>query len=102
MESVPNFVNIAAYGAAGLIALSIVDGIVNLPLLNILIGVPVQIVGATTALALAARYLKDGKDPISDIKGVHAKINKLIPEDLPQALPADLASEWEAAGRKND
>ena len=47
VESVPNAANIAAYGAAGFLALSVVDGIVNLPLLNILLGVPVQIVGAT-------------------------------------------------------
>ena len=58
VDTIPNATVIAAYGAAGLLALSIVDGIINLPLLNILIGGPVQAVGALTALALAARYLK--------------------------------------------
>lgn len=47
-EQVPNAPVVAAYGAAGAIALSLVDGAVNLPLLNILIGVPVQILGLFT------------------------------------------------------
>ena len=46
---------------------------------------PVRGTGAAQALALAVRYLKDGKDAVADIKGTHAKLVKLIPDDLPQA-----------------
>ena len=39
---------------------------------------------------------------MADIKGVHAQLNSLVPDDMPRPLPADLAAEWEAAGRKNN
>jgi hypothetical protein len=93
-DTVPNREIVAAYGAGALIALGIVDGIINLPLLNVFIGAPVQILGFVSGLALAVRYLSEGKSPVADAKKLAVDINALIPESLPKPLTEDTVRSW--------
>ena len=93
-DTVPNREIVAAYGAAALIALGIVDGIINLPLLNVFIGAPVQILGFVSGLALAVRYLNDGKSPVEDAKKLAVDLNELIPESLPKPLTEETVRSW--------
>lgn len=92
IAAVPNKEVVLAYGIGSLVALAIVDGIINLPLLNVLIGAPVQILGFVTALALGVRYLNDGKDAKAEAKELLLKLNGLVPEGLPKPVPEDSAS----------
>jgi hypothetical protein len=93
-DTVPNREIVAAYGAGALIALGIVDGIINLPLLNVFIGAPVQILGFVSGLALAVRYLSEGKSPVEDAKKLAVDINALIPESLPKPLTEETVRSW--------
>ena len=93
-DTVPNREIVAAYGAGALIALGIVDGIINLPLLNVFIGAPVQILGFVSGLALAVRYLSEGKSPVEDAKKLAVDINALIPESLPKPLTDETVRSW--------
>ena len=94
VDSVPNKDTVILYGVGALVALGVTDGIINLPLLNILIGAPVQILGFVTALALGVRYLKEGGDVTSDAKGLAVKLNGLVPEGLPKPLTPELESQF--------
>ena len=98
---IPNVPVIAAYGLAGAVALSTVDGIINLPLLNILVGAPVQVLGLLTSVVLAKRYLKDGVSYPADWKNAHAKVLSLVPEDLGLPKPVDAATEREWANARD-
>jgi hypothetical protein len=93
-DSVPNKDTVAAYAIGSLVALAVVDGIINLPLLNILIGAPVQILGFLTAVVLGKRYLADGGDVAADAKALAVKLNSQVPEGLPKPLTAETESSW--------
>jgi hypothetical protein len=94
VDAVPNKDTVILYGVGALVALGVTDGIINLPLLNILLGAPVQILGFVTALALGVRYLKEGGDVTSDAKGLAVKLNGLVPEGLPKPLTPELESQF--------
>ena len=94
VDAVPNKDTVILYGVGALVALGVTDGIINLPLLNILVGAPVQILGFVTALALGVRYLKEGGDVTSDAKGLAVKLNGLVPEGLPKPLTPELESQF--------
>ena len=86
VDSLPNKETLLGYGVGGLVALGIVDGLINLPLLNILVGAPVQILGFVTALSLGVRYLVDGKDAKSEAKGFASTLLAALPESLPKPV----------------
>jgi len=96
VDKVPNKDTVALYGIGALVALGVTDGIINLPLLNILIGAPVQILGFVTALALGVRYFKEGGDAGKDAKGLALKLNGLVPEGLPKPLSPELEAEFKS------
>jgi hypothetical protein len=93
-DTVPNKEVVAAYGIGSLVALGVVDGIINLPLLNVFVGAPVQILGFVSALALAVRYFSEGKPPAADAKALAVTLNELVPEGLPKPLSDDLVAKW--------
>jgi len=94
VDALPNKDTVALYGIGALVALGVTDGVINLPLLNVLIGAPVQILGFVTALALTVRYAKEGVEPAADAKALAVKLNALVPEGLPKPLTAELEAEF--------
>lgn len=94
VDSLPNKDTVLLYGIGSLVALAVTDGIINLPLLNVIIGAPIQILGFITALALGKRYLVDGGDSGADAKGLAVKLNSLVPESLPKPLAPETEAAW--------
>ena len=66
---------IAAAGAGIITA----EWLMHLPLLNALVGFPVQLVGLLITPYLGVRYLMDNEDPVKDVTAVFEKIVSKLP-----------------------
>jgi ABC-type uncharacterized transport system permease subunit len=58
---------VAGYSVGAVIALIFIEYFIHLPVFNILLGFPLQLLGIAMAPYLGVRYLMDGKDVKEDI-----------------------------------
>ena len=70
---------IAAYGVGLLVGLYFVESFIHLPVLNLVIGFPLELLGVVSAGALALRYLKQGGDIEADVNGIAATLKDTLP-----------------------
>lgn len=70
---------IIGYGAAGLIAFFFSEWLIHLPLLNFLLGFPIQLVGLLSLPYLGVRYLAEGENFQQDAKAAAGSITKRLP-----------------------
>jgi hypothetical protein len=47
--------------------LYLTESLVHLPLLNVLLGVPLELLGLTSAVALGYKYTQEGGEPLDDL-----------------------------------
>jgi len=72
-------VAVVGYSIATLVGLYVIESIAHLPVLNVLIGVPLELLGIFSAGALGYRYLKENQDPFADISDFTGKVTKDLP-----------------------
>ncbi len=63
---------VIGYGVGLLVGLYFVESLIHLPVLNLVIGFPLELLGVMSAGALALRYLKQGGDAEADLSSVAA------------------------------
>lgn len=78
-EKAENKPVLVGYGVGGLVALSITETVVHAPVLNVLLGFPLELLGILSAGSLALRYLKEGEDPLEDL----GKLGDTLSDTLP-------------------
>ena len=69
----------AAYGVGLVVGLYFVESLIHLPVLSLVIGFPLELLGVISAGALALRYLKQGGDIEADAAGVVATLEATLP-----------------------
>lgn len=70
---------IVAWSAAATLAFFFSEWFIHLPLLDILIGFPVQLVGLVMLPYLGVRYFKDGKSVTEDLGAITSPVIALLP-----------------------
>jgi len=61
---------VVGYSLLVLFVVYLTESLVHLPLLNVLLGVPLELLGLTSAAALAYKYTQEGGDPIDDLSAL--------------------------------
>lgn len=70
---------VAAYGGGLLVGLYYVESLVHAPILSLVLGFPLELLGICSAGALALRYLKQGGDVEADLAAVGATLTETLP-----------------------
>jgi hypothetical protein len=70
---------VAAWAVAAVFAVSLVDYIISLPVLNLLLPGAFQALGIACGAVLALRYGKEGKPPQADVDAAGAVLQDLLP-----------------------
>ena len=70
---------VAGYGVGLLVGLYFVESFIHLPVLNLVIGFPLELLGVMSAGALALRYLKQGGDVEADASALAAQLQDTLP-----------------------
>mmetsp|Transcript_21010 Transcript_21010/g.25226 ORF Transcript_21010/g.25226 Transcript_21010/m.25226 type:complete len:164 (+) Transcript_21010:61-552(+) len=78
-EAAENKPVVVGYGVGFIVALIVIEKIIHLPLLNILLGFPLELLGVCSAGILGYRYIKEGGDPIDDLEGTLSKVTAELP-----------------------
>ncbi len=78
-EAADNKPVLAGYGVGLLVGLYFVESLIHLPVLNLVIGFPLELLGVMSAGALALRYLKQGGDAEADVSAVAASLADTLP-----------------------
>eukprot|EP00803_Ostreobium_quekettii_P011508 evm.model.scf_202.1 EVM.evm.TU.scf_202.1 scf_202:7524-10405(-) len=78
-EKVENKPLVIGYGVGSLVAFLLVEWLIHLPILDILLGFPAQLLGVLLGPVLLIRYLVDKEDISTDIEQTVAKITSLLP-----------------------
>lgn len=63
----------------GASAFIVTEWLIHLPLLDLLLGFPIQLIGVLSVPLLVTRYLIDGKDPVKDAGEAVTDITKRLP-----------------------
>jgi hypothetical protein len=61
------------------VGLYFVESLIHLPVLNLVIGFPLELLGVISAGVLALRYLKDGGDAEADATALAATLKETLP-----------------------
>lgn len=78
-EKVENKPLVIGYGVGALVAFLLVEWLIHLPILDILLGFPAQLLGVLLGPLLLIRYLVDKEDISADIEQTVAKVTSLLP-----------------------
>ena len=70
---------VVGYSVGLLVGLYFVESFIHLPVLNLVIGFPLELLGVCSAGALGLRYLKQGVDPMGDVKDVVSTLENTLP-----------------------
>mmetsp|Transcript_9959 Transcript_9959/g.16733 ORF Transcript_9959/g.16733 Transcript_9959/m.16733 type:complete len:161 (-) Transcript_9959:231-713(-) len=70
---------VAGYSVGAVIALIFIEYFIHLPVFNILLGFPLQLLGIAMAPYLGVRYLMDGKDVKEDIGDAFNAVTEKLP-----------------------
>merc|ERR1711865_570215 len=70
---------VIGYGVGFLVALYIVESLIHLPLLNILVGFPLEVLGLCSAGVLGYKYFAEDGKPEEDLDATLTKIAKELP-----------------------
>ncbi|CAG9465455.1 unnamed protein product [Pedinophyceae sp. YPF-701] len=70
---------VIGYSVAGTIAFVLAEKIIHAPLLSLLLGEPLEIIGLFTAIYLALRYVKDEVDPMDDAEKIAGDVVGVLP-----------------------
>jgi hypothetical protein len=65
---------VVGYSLLVLIVVYLTESLVHLPLLNVLLGVPLELLGLTSAVALAYKYTQEGGDPLDDLSALTVRL----------------------------
>lgn len=72
-------VPVIGYSVATLVAIILIEKIVHFPVLNVLLGIPLELVGVFSTVFLGVRYVKEKKDPLTDVDDIVGKITAELP-----------------------
>lgn len=78
-EKAENKPVVIGYGVGALVAFFIVEWLIHLPVLDILLGFPAQLLGVLAGPYLLIRYLVDKEDITKDVEMVVGKVVGLLP-----------------------
>lgn len=78
-EKSENKTTIIGYAAAATGALVFAEWFIHLPVLNFLLGGPIQLVGLLALPYLGVRYLVEKESVSQDVEQLSAKVTKLLP-----------------------
>lgn len=70
---------VIGYSVGAVIAFIVLERIINAPVLNIILGWPLQTLGLLLTPYLAVRYLNDGEDWYADATDVADKVTQQLP-----------------------
>lgn len=70
---------IVGYSAAALVALYVVESLIHLPVLNVLLGFPLELLGMFSAGYIAYEYVKEDGDLVADVASFTNKVTKELP-----------------------
>jgi hypothetical protein len=78
-DTVENKPVVVGYSVGLLVGLYFVESLIHLPVLNLVIGFPLELLGVMSAGALALRYTVEGVDPTTDLAKVQATLQDTLP-----------------------
>lgn len=70
---------VVGYAAALLVGLYFVESLIHLPILNLVVAFPLELLGVSTAGVLALRYTVEGVNVQDDIDAAVAKVEATLP-----------------------